>query len=51
MFNIRIGDVMSNIKDIVNTVKKMRKESEINDNLIEIIVYLIISLKKNLKKD
>ena len=42
---------MSNIKDRVNTVKKMRKESEINDNLIEIIVYLIISLKKNLKKD
>ena len=43
MFNIRIGDVMSNIKDRVNTVKKMRKESEINDNVIEIIAYLITS--------
>ena len=50
MFNIRIGDVMSNIKDRVNTVKKMRKESEINDNVIEIIAYLITSLKKIKKK-
>ena len=41
---------MSNIKDRVNTVKKMPKESEINDNLIEIIIYLIISFKKIKKK-
>ena len=50
MFNIRIGDVISNIKDRVNTVKRMRKESEINDNVIEIIAYLITSLKKIKKK-